>query len=192
MRRKYFIKEAVTSGGERLWIRVPGTPFTLPGAATQYERLPGMTEWVPRDDVETVSKAMEHDVPIDQISEQVSRSGLWPGMWKGLGVGGVAGALAGRAVGGEAAFSPFIDIKDKGLTSKTLAGLKKVPGAMKALPWVGAALGGAHAYGKWKSDYEGRGDRAKDIAKGLLAERILQTSAIRDAEDKLLNDGMYY
>ena len=74
-----------------------------------------------------------------------------------------------------------MDIYKKGINPRTLQGLSKIPTAMRILPLLGlgaGALAGAHY---WKKGKEQRKQQALGVSKGLLAERILQSNALREA-----------
>ncbi len=177
MRLHYFIKE----GESPVWIRVPGTPFTLLGSPTKYERLPGMTEWAPRPVVERVGKGLQQKIDPGVLAQQEGERGLPWTLGKG-GIGGLtAGALAARLSGGEASVAPFKEMLSKGLSRETLKGLKNLPRAAKILPLAGAGAGllGGAAY--WQGGRGGRTQQAEEVAKGLLSEKILQTKDINAA-----------
>lgn len=176
MHRQYFTKT-----GAPVWVHVPGTPFTLPGSPRYRERLPGMTKWVDRDLVERVSKGLSQGSDVDSIAAKESISGL-PGAVSGPAVGGgVLGLLAGRLAGGSESVAPLKAILEKGIGRGTLAGLKNLPRYMYAAPLLGAALGGGYGLSKWVADKPARSDAAKQTARGLLAEQVLQRNALREA-----------
>lgn len=164
-----------------VWTRVPGTPFTLPGVYRPEERLPGMSEWAPRDIVERVSRKLKQDRSVEDIARSEAAEGLLKDVGFGTAAGGVTGGLLGRLAGGEAATAPLKEILSKGLGKGSLRGLKGLPGPMKLLPLVGAGAGALLGGAGWAGGSRARGEQAKDIARGLLAERVLQRSALREA-----------
>ncbi len=164
-----------------VWTRVPGTPFTLPGSGTYTERLPGMEGWVPRDVVERVSRALAEGEDIRSLASRESREGAGAATSLGAGVGGVAGLLGARLAEGEKGFAPFKDILKRGITRDTLKGLRKIPLSMKLAPAAGAALGGLGMLGSWAAGGPKRGEDAEQVARGLLAEKLLQRRALEEA-----------
>lgn len=164
-----------------VWTRVPGTPFTLPGSGTYTERLPGMEGWVPRDVVERVSRALAEGEDIRSLSQREGREGAGASAGLGAGVGGVGGLLAARLAEGEAGFAPFKDIAKKGLTRDALRGLSKIPLSMKLGPLAGAAAGGLGMLGHWAAGASKREDDAQQVARGLMAEKVLQRRALEEA-----------
>ena len=183
MRRHYFIKE----GASPIWIHVPGTPFTLPGERTQYSRLPGMTEWAPRDVVERMGRGLAEDKSVKSLVEQEKQQGLLSHLVRGSGGGLVGGAIGGRLMGGEAATNPFKQIFKKGLNLKTLKGLSKLPRSAKLLPLLGLGAGAAGGVGMWSQGQDARKREAQEVAKGLLSEQILQQHSIGQARRGLEN-----
>ena len=176
--------------GAPVWIRVPGTPFTLPGAPTRYERLPGMSEWAPRDVVERMGKGLSQDVPAEYLAERESQKGL-PGSLIGGGIaGGTGGALVGRLAGGEAVTAPVKDLLSGGITKRTLRGLKDVPRVGKVAPLVGAGLGLLGGASLWSGTKGVRRQQAKEVARGLLSEQILQQSALQQASSNPVLRGL--
>ena len=138
-------------GQSPVWVRVPWSPFTFLGSAPRHERLPGMTEWAPREVVERVGKGLQQKVDPDILTAREEHRGLLKSMTAG-GIGGfTGGALAGRLAKGEAASAPLKAILAKGINRQTLAGLKKIPRLSKMLPLIGAGAG-----------LLGRGGRAVD------------------------------
>ena len=164
-----------------IWTRVPGTPFTLPGGMSYTERLPGMEGWVPRDVVERVSQALSEGEDIRTLSEREGATGGPGAVATGAGLGGVLGGLGGRLAGGKESLSPIYKLLQKGVTRKTLAGLRKVPPAMRYAPLAGAGLGGLAALGSWAAQSGEREQNAEQVARGLLAEKVLQRRALEEA-----------
>jgi len=177
MRRHYFIKE----GASPVWIHVPGTPFTLPGERTQYSRLPGMTEWAPRDVVERMGKGLAGDQTVKNLAQAESQQGLPGHLGKGAIGGAVGGAMASRIFGGESVTAPFKNIFKKGITRESLKGLSKLPRSAKILPLLGLGLGAAGGIGSWASGRDAREQEAREVGKGLLSEQILQQHSIGQA-----------
>lgn len=164
-----------------VWTHVPGTPFTLPGSASYTERLPGMEGWVPREVVERVSRALAEGEDIRTIAQRERREGAGEAASLGAGVGGVAGLLGARLVAGEAGFAPLKNVLKGGITRDTLRGVSKLPLSMKAAPMAGAVLGGLGMLGRWASQGPKREEDAEQVARGLLAEKVLQRRALEEA-----------
>jgi hypothetical protein len=164
-----------------IWTRVPGTPFTLPGGISYTERLPGMQGWVPRDVVERVSQALTQGEDIRTLTEREGGEGGAGATAIGAGIGGIAGGLGARLTGGQKAFSPFEELLQKGISRKTLAGLRGVSPGMRYAPLAGAGLGGLAALSQWASQRGEREEGAEQVARGLLAEKVLQRRALEEA-----------
>ena len=179
MRRQYFIKE----GAAPVWIHVPGTPFTLPGERTQYERLPGMTDWAERGMVSRVSKGLEEGTGVEALAEREALQGTGREAGKGAIAGGTVGTMAGRLIGGEAASAPIKELLQKGISKDTLKGFKNVPRAAKIAPVIGALLGAGGNAALWASGRDERRQQAKDVAKGVLSENILRRDALNRARE---------
>lgn len=174
----YFVKH-----GAPVWINIPGTPFTLPGFPARHERLPGMSEWAPREVVEQVGKGIQEGQSTEEMTEQAAGRGLPTNVGTGAIAGTTAGLLGGRLLGGEAAARPFKDILKKGLSRETLRGLRNIPHASKLAPLVGLGAGLAGGAGLWASGREGRRQESKEVAKGLLAEKVLQQHSLGQARE---------
>jgi hypothetical protein len=175
-------KEAQEKLGLAVWTRVPGTPFTLPGSPTIRERLPGMTDWAPRDMISRMAKGLEAG---EATPEQLAHEEAMRDRNKTMAIGGAAGltggSVAGRLAGGEAAVSPFMDIYKKGINKQTLKGLSKIPAAMRLLPLLGLGAGAYLGKQKWEEGQDDRRQQALGVSKGLLAERVLQSNALNQA-----------
>lgn len=180
MRKYYFVKH-----GTPVWIRVPGTPLTLTGFPSRYDRLPGMTEWAPRDVIERVGQGLKDDTSVDELAARERNRGLLSDTAKGGVVGGGLGAFAGRLQAGKAATKPFREILNKGLSSETARGLKNVPRMAKILPLIGLGAGLAGGVGTWAAGRGERGHEAREVSKGLLTEDILQHHALGKARSSL-------
>lgn len=167
--------------GSPVWVRIPGTPFTMIGSSTRYERLPGMIEWAPTDVITRVGKGLAKDYPPNFLAEQEGERGLLKNLVGGGVAGTTAGLLGGRLLGGEASLSPVFNLWKKGLSGQTLRNLKNVPLPMKLAPLLGAGLGLAAGKRVWESGKKERENQAKEVSKGLLAEQVLQTDAINRA-----------
>lgn len=179
MQRRYFSKE----GAVPMWIHVPGTPVTLPGETTQYERLPGMTDWAPRDVVSRVGKGIAQDKNIQDIAEQEAQRGLLRTTATGAAGGLLGGAMLSRLVGGEAVAAPFKEILKRGISKDTLRGLGHLPRVAKILPLLGLGIGTAAGAGNWAQGRDARRSQAKAVGKGLLSEQILQQHQLNQARD---------
>jgi len=180
MRRHYFIKE-----GAPVWIRIPGTPFTLAGTQTQSARLPGMTEWAPREVVERMGAGLKEDVPVEELANREANRGLLSSAGAGAAGGGILGALGGRLMGGAESVAPFKNILNKGLTRETFKGLSKIPRAAKLLPLLGVGAGLAGGVGAWATGRNERRREAQEVSKGLLSEQILQQQALTGARESV-------
>ena len=181
MKRHYFYKE----GAAPMWIHVPGTPITLPGEQTKYERLPGMTEWAPREVVERMGKGLAGGKSVAELSDTEAQRGLGGGMTTGAAAGGAGGAALARLAGGQKATAPFRDILKRGLNKSSLKGLSKLPGSAKLLPLLGLGLGAAAGAGGWATGRDARQQEARSVGKGLLSEQILQQHSIGQARQGL-------
>jgi len=182
MRKGMLTKEALDKHGLAVWTRVPGTPFTLPGSPTIRERLPGMTDWATRDMISRMAKGLEsgEQTPAE-LAEQEAQEGKAQTMGLGAAAGLTGGTVAGRLAGGEAAMQPLFDIYKKGINRQTLAGLSKIPMAMRLLPLLGLGAGAYLGKREWEKGKEPRRQQALGVSKGLLAERILQSNALNEA-----------
>ena len=167
--------------GLAVWTRVPGTPFTLPGMPYQKERLPGMTEWAPQPMVERVARGLKGGRDIEEIAGEEKQRDFYPSVGLGMGVGGVGGGLLSRLIGGEKVTVPFREIGRKGISGRTLSALSKLPTHAKVLPLLGLGAGALVGGKQWEEGAPKRQQQALDVSKGLLAERILQQSAINQA-----------
>ena len=164
-----------------VWTRVPGTPFTFTGGGNYTERLPGMEGWVSRDVVERVSRALAQGQDIRSLAHEEGGQGAAGAAGLGAGIGGVAGMLGSRLAEGRAGFDPFSRILKKGLTREALGGLSKLPTSMKLGPAAGAAIGGLGMLGQWAANRPRREENAQQVARGLLAEKLLQRRALEEA-----------
>lgn len=164
-----------------IWTRIPGTPFSFPGGISYTERLPGMQEWVPRDVVERVSRALARGEDIRTLTKQEGGEGAAKTTAVGAGIGGVMGGLGARLAGGQKSSQPLRELLKRGITQKTLEGLKRMPKGMRYAPLAGAGLGGLAALGQWASQRGEREQGAEQVARGLLAERVLQRRALEEA-----------
>jgi hypothetical protein len=174
-------RQGMLKEGVAVWTHVPGTPFTLPGSPTIKERLPGMTEWADRDMIQRVAKKLKSGGDVEDVAGEEAQEGQGKALGIGAAAGSVGGGLLGRLLGGKKVFEPFKDIGRKGLSGRTLSALSKIPTAAKILPLVGAGAGGYLAHQKWQKGADKREQQALDVSKGLLAERVLQQSAINQA-----------
>lgn len=179
MRKRYFTKE----GAIPMWVHIPGTPITLPGETTKYERLPGMTDWAPRGVVSRVGRGLAENRDIQDIAEQEANQGLLAKTVSG-GTGGLlGGAMLSRLAGGEAVIAPFKDILKRGINKQTLQGLSKVPRMARVLPAVGLGIGAATGIGNWAMGRDDRKAQAKAVGRGLLSEQILQQHELNQARN---------
>jgi hypothetical protein len=164
-----------------LWLRVPGATVPITGAPPPYERLPGMTEWAPREMVEDVAKGLRGGQDVEGIAQQQSRKGLLGNAAMAGLTGGFGGVLGGRLVGGEQAWEPFKGVLAKGLNREGLSSLKGLRWPMAVLPLAGAGLGVGLAAKNWAEQAPHRQKQTYDVARGLLAERVLQRDSLRQA-----------
>ena len=140
-----------------------------------------MPSWVARKRVEEISRALEEGASTQEISQEQATRGLGPALLYGGGAGTTAGILGARLHGGEAAIAPFKKVLKEGINAKSLGSLKKMPMAMKASPLAGLGLGAAAGMGMWSQGVPRRRREAREVVRGLLAERILQRNALRSA-----------
>ena len=164
-----------------MWIHVPGTPITLPGERTQYERLPGMTNWAPREAVSRVGEGLARSRSIEDIAESEASQDFGGSVMKGGGGGLLGGSVLARLSGGEAVTAPFKNMLERGVNMKTFKGLSKLPTRAKLLPLLGMGTGAAAGIGSWAMGRDARRDQARSVGKGLLSEQILQQHAIGNA-----------
>lgn len=169
MRRHYFIKE-----GSPVWINVPGTPFTLPGETTKYERLPGMVDWAPRDMVTRVGKGLDKEISPTVLAEQEAERGLPGTLGKGAVGGTTAGLLAAKLLGGDKFLPSIPKMLQSGVTPDMVKRFKSLPRSIKGLPLAGAGVGMLAGLGTWNARKGQRREQAQGVAKGLLTEQILQ------------------
>ena len=162
-----------------VWTKVPGLPFTLPGNLTQYERLPGMSEWASRDVITRMGEGMRRGEDLDALVEKEKEEGLGGSLAMGAAGGGLGGGLLGRLVSGEAATAPVKEIlrEGTGTSLRGLRGLSKIPGAAKALALGGVGLGTLASGIGWGMGSGDRADTARAVARGLRREQSMQTNA---------------
>lgn len=164
-----------------LWLKVPGATVPITGAPPPFERLPGMTEWAPREMVEDVAKGLRGGQDVEEIAKEQSGKGLLGNAAMAGLTGTFGGVLGGRLVGGEKAWEPFRGVLSEGVSRRTLAGLKGLPLPMKLLPLAGAGLGIGMATKNWAEQAPHRQKQTYDVARGLLAERVLQRDSLGQA-----------
>jgi hypothetical protein len=164
-----------------VWAHIPGTPFTLPGRQTQYERLPGMTDWAPRPMVTRVAKGLSDKKPLADIVREEGLEGRGRALATGGIGGGIGGGLLGRLLSGGAGTAPLREIASKGLSRETIQGLSRIPKAMWAAPLLGSLLGAGLTHHAWAGKKGGREQQARDVSRGLLAERLIQNNQLRQA-----------
>lgn len=163
-----------------IWPRVPGAMITGGGPAPR-ERLPGMTEWAPREMVEDVAKGLRSGQDVEEIAKEQAGKGLLGNAAVAGLTGAFGGVLGGRLAGGEKAWEPFRGVLSEGLTPAALRSLKRAPLPMKLLPLAGAGLGVGMATKNWLEEAPHRQKQTYDVARGLLAERVLQRDSLREA-----------
>lgn len=164
-----------------VWFRPPGLPFTFAGTPDYQERLTGMSEWAPRGMVERVAKGLQKGKSVESLSGEEKGKGLLRSTGVGAVAGGAAGGVLGRLLGGEASTAPFKELLAKGLSKETFRGLKKIPRSAKLAPLIGVGGGLLAGLGGWAA---GRGERERQttqVSRGLLAERVLQRNALKEA-----------
>jgi len=177
----YAFEKYASPSGAPLWVQIPGTPLTLPGRQTQYDRLPGMTDWAPQPVISRVAQGLEDEIPLEEIAKREGGEGLGAAVGTGLLGGSIAGGLAGRLLSGEAGVAPLKQLLKKGLTREAISELRRIPKGMLATPLIGAGIGTAAGLAAWKATEGGREQQARDVARGLLTERILQRHQLREA-----------
>lgn len=162
-----------------VWTKVPGLPFTIPGNITQYERLPGMSEWAPRDVITRASEGLRAGNDPQELVEEEKNRGMGKDIALGAASGGVGGGLLGRLVSGEAATAPVREMLAEG-TGASLRGLRnlgKIPTAAKVLTLGGMGVGALGGLTHWGTNVESRGESAKDALRGLKRERLMLNNA---------------
>jgi len=164
-----------------LWLKVPGATVPITGPPPAYERLPGMTEWAPREMVEDVAKGIRGGEDVEDIAQEQSNKGLLGNAAMAGLTGTFGGVLGGRLVGGESAWDPFRGLLSKGINREGLSSLKGLKWPMLALPLAGAGLGVGLAAKDWSEKAPQRQQQTYDVARGLLAERVLQRDSLRQA-----------
>jgi len=164
-----------------MWIRVPGLPFNIPVPGEREERLPGMREWVPVNTIERVRRGRdsgaspEEVVAIERDQTNNKRIAL------GGGIGGASGGLLARSVAGEEGMAPFKEISEKGVTKKTLLGLKSLPLKMRLLPVAGAGAGALAAILQNKAEAPAREHSAREALRGLAIEDLHTQNELMNA-----------
>lgn len=175
------MSEGLLKNAYPVWMHIPGTPFTLPGRPQYRERLTGMNEWAPREMVERVGEGLEEGRTVEDLVRKEKGEGLLGHLGVGALGGAAAGGVAGRLAGGEAAVAPFKGLLEKGVSLKGLKNLGKIPMASKLLPALGVGAGLLGGAALWKGHGNKRESQAREVARGLTAERILQRNALREA-----------
>lgn len=169
-----------------IWTKIPGLPFTVPGNITQYDRLPGMSEWAPRDVITRVSEGLnEGEQPVDLVEKERNK-GFAQSIGLGATGGAVGGGLLGRLVSGESAVAPIKEIFEEG-TGTSLRGLRnlsKIPRAAKVLTLGGLGLGALAGGSAWGTDIKQRENIARDAVRGLSREHLTLQNA--QLQNKLL------
>ncbi|RKY28740.1 MAG: hypothetical protein DRP83_00130 [Planctomycetota bacterium] len=164
-----------------VWFRPPGVPFTFAGSPDYQERLTGMTKWAPRGMVENVAEGLQEGRTVEELAQEERSKGLLKSLGVGALAGGTAGGVAGRVVGGEAVAAPFKELLSKGVSRNTLKGLWKIPGSAKLLPLLGIGGGLLAGGALWGAGRGRRESQARQVSRGLLAERVLQRNALKEA-----------
>jgi len=160
-----------------IYTKVPGLPISVPGSVMQYERLPGMTDWAPRDMISRMGSGMRHDEDIDALVEAEKNKGLGEEIGLGAAGGGLGGGLLGRLVAGEAATAPVSEMLREGVSARGLRGLSKIPRNAKALALGGTALGALAGGVNWGMHGDERAQTARSVARGLRREQTMQSNA---------------
>lgn len=175
-------RQGMLKEGVAVWARIPGTPFTLPGSPTVRERLPGMSDWASRDMITRMAQGLDNpELKPEELATSEGQKGLPRNITLGALGGGTAGALAGRVAAGKQGIEPLLQVSKKGINTSTLRALKHMPTAMKLLPLLGLIGGGVAGAAHWASGKDDRKRQALDVSKGLLAERIYQSNALKEA-----------
>lgn len=162
-----------------IWTKIPGLPFTVPGNITQYDRLPGMSEWAPRDVITRVSEGMQEGEDPANIVKKERDKGFSQSVGLGAAGGTIGGGLLGRLVSGEAAVAPIKEIfqEGAGTSLRGLRNLSKIPTAAKALTLGGLGLGALAGGSAWGTDTAQRGNIARDVVRGLSREQLTLQNA---------------
>ena len=162
-----------------VWTKLPGLPFTVQGQITQQDRLPGMSEWAPRDVISRVSEGLQQGENPQDLIEAERTKGMGKSIALGAAGGGVGGGLLGRLISGEAATAPVKELfqRGTGTSLRGLRGLSKIPGAAKALTLGGLGLGALAGGAAWGAGANERGGTAHDIVRGLNREQLMLDNA---------------
>lgn len=166
--------QALVKLGAPVWTHVPGTPFSLPGTIEQNERLPSMSEWVPRPMIERIGRGMDEGMSTDQLVDREVNTGWNRKLPFHSVLGATGGGVLARVLGGEKITAPFRGILQEGLNKETLSKIKGLPTYAKALPFVGVGAGAAASLGRWAANADTRRRQAIAANKGIETERFLQ------------------
>lgn len=172
-----FVKESAFP----IWTRLEGTPFSLPGRINIEERLPGATSWVPRNRIEEIAQQLEEGQETEDISQQQAMRGLAPDLLLGAGAGLTGGVVGARLAEGREAYAPVKEMLRRGLRGGGAGELRNLRALAKFLPAAGAGAGLLGGLGVWGSGIPQRRHEAREVVRGLLAERLLQRNAVREA-----------
>lgn len=173
-----FIKHA---GDLPLWIRVPGMPFNIPVPGDRKERLSGMHEWVPISTIERIRHEREMGTsPEKIIAKEKNRKNIPSAALSGA-IGGAGGGLLARIIEGEKGVAPFEAISKKGVTKKTLLGLKSLPLKIRLLPVAGAGAGALANLLQQKADAPNRERSAREALHGLSVEDLQTANEVMNA-----------
>jgi len=160
-----------------VYAKVPGLPISVPGRVTQYERLPGMTDWASRDVISRLGEGVRQGENQSTLIEAEKNRGLGESIGLGAAVGGFGGGVLGRFMSGEAATAPIRNLLRRGASIRGLRGLAKIPGPAKALALGGAGLGALSGGIEWGTHGQDREDIARSVLRGLRREKLLQSNA---------------
>lgn len=176
------MSEGLLKYASGVWFRPPGLPFTFAGTPDYQERLTGMTEWAPRKMVERMAEGLRSGHTVEDLVKSERSRGMARPLVVGALGGGVGGGVLARILGGEATTAPFKELLEKGLLKKrSLGALGKLPTSVKLLPFLGAGAGLLAGGALWGSKGKEREGQATQVARGLLAERVLQRNALKEA-----------
>jgi hypothetical protein len=131
--------------------------------------------------VERMAKGLDEKKNVEELVQSESGRGLLRNLTMGGLMGSVGGGVLGRIAGGRESMKPFKDIMGKGLSRESLRRVRNVPRISKILALGGAGTGLLAGLGSWHSGRSDRKDMAREVARGLTAEQVLQRNALREA-----------
>jgi len=141
-----------------------------------------MSEWAPRSMVERMARGLHEGQTVDDLAKSERSRGLLRPAAGGALAGGIGGGVLARGLGGKATTAPFKEMLEQGLLkNRSLKGLKNLPLSVKLLPLLGAGAGLLTGSALWGAKGDQRERQARQVSRGLLAERVLQRNALKEA-----------